>query len=684
MPGPMPTSRRLILTLTLSMLSHALPAQITESPRPSAGEPIHVRISRPTQPQVISPDLFSSFLEPIGHATYGGLWAQILVNPSFEEGLWSAEKLIELLNTHPGLREASALSLPTPWQPLDPAQGARYAPVRGDASNGAESVLIMSLPGKEVGIEQQIYLPVHRELHYNGSVWLRSVGGSSVPVRVSLRRQGHPAQVLAEATVTTASNGWAAYPFRLALQPGAVAPLEAVDFVVSLNDGTRVLVDNVSLLPDDAVQQLDPEVVALARDLHSPLVRFGGNFTSAYNWRDGIGPAEKRVPMQNVAWGIPEENTFGTDEFLTFCRLIHAEPQIALNLGTASPTDAADWVRYVDARWNGGKGGLTWELGNELWGTYQVGYPDLKEAAGRTLAVSKAVRAVDPTAHLIATGGDSDKYQGWNAEMLRTPPGTFQALSSHFIYTEAVQRPEATPDFRTMAMLAAPWGLADRIDAMHQQMVAAGRPEVKLAFTEWLMITFTQRDPNFSNLGGALFAGGFLNTMLRKAADVSIADMTGILEFGGISKSKEQVYAAPAYWVLRSYAQAKPHLLLQVSTDSPGYSIAGGIPQMPEIHNVPYLDVVAAESEDGKSLLLFCVNRDPSQPLHAAVDLAAFPHAETARVTTVTGSGLLEGNDEYSPDRIVAVTHDETIGAEFRHTFPAASVTVIQIPRQVL
>ena len=663
-------------TLVLTTYSWS---QMTESASVSDGQHIIVRVTPPAVERKIPAAIFSSFLEPIGHSTYGGLWAQILVNPSFEEGLWSAENLLEQLNMRPGLREASALGLPTPWEPLDPAQGARYTPIRGDAANSAQSMLLMSLPGKEVGLLQQIYLPTHRELTYNGTVWLRPVAGN-VPVRLSLRRRGHPAAVLAESTVTTASDAWTSYPFHLALKSGSLAPLEPVDFVVSLQGESRVLVDNVSLYPDDAIEHFDPEVLALASGLGSPLVRFGGNFTSAYNWRDGVGPLAKRVPMLNLAWGIPEDNTFGTDEFLAFCRLVHAQPQVALNLGTASPKDAADWVSYIDRHWNNGQGGLNWELGNELWGNYQVGYPDLSQAAERTIAASNAVRAVDPSARLIATGGDAGQFHEWNAELLKAPASTFQYLSSHFIFTEAVRLPNASADFHAMAMLAAPWGLSDRIDAMRKQAVAAGRPDVKFAFTEWLMITFTHTMPNYSNLGGAIFAGGFLNTMLRKSGDVALADMTGILEFGGIWKKKEQVYASPAYWVLRSYAQAHPSSLLDVASDSPTFSISQGITQMPEVKDIPYLDVVAAESENRTALLLFCVNRNLGRPETAAFDFRALPSlSRTAQVTTVAGDGLLEENDEYHPNRVSAIAQSETFDQTFKHTFPAASVTVIQI-----
>jgi len=107
----------------------------------------------------------------------------------------------------------------------------------------------------------------------------------------------------------------------------------------------------VFLFPGDAIDGMDPEMIAMVRALKSPIVRFGGNFTSAYHWRDGIGPRDKRISMMNIAWGIPEYNQFGTDEFLRFCELIGAEPQIALNLGTGTPAEAADWVRYVNEHW---------------------------------------------------------------------------------------------------------------------------------------------------------------------------------------------------------------------------------------------------------------------------------------------------------------------------------------------
>ena len=41
--------------------------------------------------------IYGTFLEPIGHSIYGGLWAQVLENPSFEGNLWSAGRIRQML-----------------------------------------------------------------------------------------------------------------------------------------------------------------------------------------------------------------------------------------------------------------------------------------------------------------------------------------------------------------------------------------------------------------------------------------------------------------------------------------------------------------------------------------------------------------------------------------------------------
>lgn len=677
---PNPRKRFTIIAFSISLAVSQAFAQMAESSSAARTDPIHLRITRPAQVQIIPPTLFGTFLEPIGHSTYGGLWAELVENPSLEEGLWSAGNVATLLEEQPELRRASALGLPLPWQPLDASQGSRYSPIRGDAANSAQSLLIMSLPGKEVGVLQKLYLPVHRELSYKGSLWIKRIRGHE-PIGVSLRRHAHPEQKLAIADLHADSPGWSKYMFELQLKADQIAPLEPVDLVISLLNDDRVLIDNISLTPADAIDGMDPDVIAMARDLHSPNIRFGGNFTSAYDWRDGVGPIDTRVSKINLSWGIPEYNTFGTDEFLRFCQLVGAEPQIALNLGTGNPTQAADWVSYVNVHWANHKGGLVWEMGNELWGDFQVGYPSLERISAVTLATSEAVRKVDSGSRLIATGGDEDFFSEWNAQQLKNPASSFNYLSTHFVVGDSVQLPHASADFRTMAALALPWGLADRMRAIKKQAFETGHKDVRVAFTEWLLVSDSHTGPRFSNMGGGLFAAGFLNMLMRTSDVVTVSNMTGILEFGGIWKKREQVYGAPSYWVLRAYASTHPHTLLDVKSDSPTYTISKGITRLPEIAGVPFLDTVAAESEDRTKLILLCVNRHLTRPAKALIDLRSLGVAKgSANVTVIEGENILSENDERDPGQIAPKSHTLQFVGELDYTFPNASVVVIEIP----
>jgi alpha-L-arabinofuranosidase len=644
---------------------------------------IEIHAARPG-PHRIPRTIFATFVEPIGRSIYGGLWAQLLDNPSFEDNLWSASEIRGMLVREPALERSSSLGLPLPWEPLDYRQGVRFEPRWGDAANSFRSLLVMGLAGTESGVRQQVHLPVHRILRYRGSLYAKRVSGAGV-IEVSLRTRNQAGAVLARAPIATAGDGWKRYTFRLEVPAGRLERLEAADFAIALGDASRVLIDQVTLFPSDAIDGMDPEMIALARELHSPVVRYGGNFTSGYHWRDGVGPQDQRVSMLNQSWGMPEYNHFGTDELLRFSELIGAEPQIALNLGSGTPEEAAEWVRYVNQRWGDRKGGLLWELGNELWGDWQIGYPTLAEVAGRTRAFSQAVRKVDARARLIATGADPDAYRQWNAAQLTNPPGTFDYLSTHFVVGAQVKKANAPPDFVARASFALPVGLERRLREMKAQVDADSnwRGRVKFAFTEWLFHANDDTVPRFTNQGGAICAAGFLNTLMRVADFTPVSDMTGLIEFGGIWKQRSQVYGVPAYWAFRMYSNAAGSELLETSAEGETYDIDQGIGRIPEIREVPYLDVVATLNEKGDRLAVFAVNRDASRDRTAHLRLAGFEPTAVARVQTLAGASIYDTNDASHPERVVPRETELTVTApEFDYTFPRGSVTVLEFTKR--
>lgn len=660
-------------------------AQITVSRSMPATVTVHVGAAATQQ---IPDALFGSFLEPIGSSINGGIVAEILTNGSLEAGLWNHTNLENMFRDQPELIDSSnGTGIPLPWQPLDLAAGNRFELHVGDAANSWQSLEIMGMPDQQVGIMQRVYLPVQRELSYKVSLYAKHVSG---PTGMTvLFRDAQTGKILAESHIDAPTTGWTKYETALALAPGVVQRLQPVDFAVAVEGTGRVDLDELSVLPADAIGILDPDEVTMAKAMHVTELRLGGNFSSYYHWRDGVGPADKRVTTENIAWGIPEYNEFGTDEFLQLCQLIGAEPQFDLNMGSGTPEEAADWVRYIREHY---KGPVLYELGNELYGHWQVGYPTIDEIALRTLAFSKAVRSVEPDAQLIATGMGPVTDGKWNAAQLSNPAGTFDFLSLHFILgTNHPALASASPDFTAAAAYALPYAVGPYFDKVQQQIEsnASFRGKLHFAVTEWLFNSrgygernFTDESPSWMNEGGAVMAAGFLNTLLRHTEQVKIADMTGIMEFAGIWKRREQVYAVPAYYVFRMYTTVKGGEVLPVSSDSGTYNVSGGIRPLDRVNDIPYIDVVATLGSDAKSITLLCVNRSLDQDVMTRFDLDGRHVTGPIHVQQIHANSRYEVNDEVEPNHIVPMESTLPVPSQhqFTLTLPHDSVTMLRVP----
>jgi alpha-L-arabinofuranosidase len=117
------------------------------------------------------------------------------------------------------------------------------------------------------------------------------------------------------------------------------------------------------------------------RQIKVPIIRWpGGCFADSYDWMDGVGPAAKRP--QRAAFWRGEPNTFGTPEFIRFCRLTGAEPYLAANVRSLPALAFDRWIEYCNApadksslgRMRADDGSRDpfnvkfWGVGNEAWG----------------------------------------------------------------------------------------------------------------------------------------------------------------------------------------------------------------------------------------------------------------------------------------------------------------------------
>ncbi len=93
--------------------------------------------------------------------------------------------------------------------------------------------------------------------------------------------------------------------------------------------------------------------------------------------------------------------------------------------------------------------------------------------------------------------------------------------------------------------------------------------------------------------------------------------------------------------------------------------------------------MIAALSQDGKRLSLFCVNRSLDTDIPAAIRLHQFAASGKAKAQLLTSASMNDINDEIDPAHVQVVENFEsTTPAGWSHTFPHASVTVISVDRK--
>ena len=179
----------------------------------------------------------------------------------------------------------------------------------------------------------------------------------------------------------------------------------------------------VSLMPADNVSGFKAATIRYLKELGIEIARWpGGNFVSAYDWRDGIGDRDRRPPRRELAWSGMESNDMGIDDFMTFCRLIGAEPYLAVNSGLGDAHSAAEEVEYVNGPATSRLGRLRasnghpapygvkiWGVGNEMYGPWQWGHLSITQYPDKHNLMVKAMRTVDPTIKIIASGATPEE-----------------------------------------------------------------------------------------------------------------------------------------------------------------------------------------------------------------------------------------------------------------------------------
>ncbi|WP_404422252.1 alpha-L-arabinofuranosidase C-terminal domain-containing protein [Nibricoccus sp. IMCC34717] len=479
----------------LALLCFALPPSLP------AAAPTTLELDPAKTRQPISPLIYGQFIEHLGRCIYGGIWAEMLEDRKF---------FYPITDTHAPYDTTFAGDFPplkgSPWEQVGPAGSVTMrteAPFVGD-----HTPRVAAGAGMRHG-----NLEVEAGKAYVGYLWARSVGAGNATVRVALGRGSKAAEL------AVVPGDYQKLSFRLEATSSGRTEL-------SLSvQGAAVDVGTVSLMPADNVNGMRPDTLALLRELNSPIYRWpGGNFVSGYEWRDGIGDRDRRPPRKNPAWTGIEHNDFGTDEFLAFCRTIGAEALVTVNTGFGDAWSAAQWVEYLNGSSETTGGGMrvrnghaapygvkTFCVGNEMFGTWQLGFMQLSHYVEKHNRVARAMRKADPSIRLIGVGDiatinakhDPDQAKRgitWSEGMLEASAEYMDLISEHFYEGRL---PWTKEESIALEDLSARLKNAIRSKAVAHRQLQARLPNLKgrtvpIAMDEW---NYWHRDHTYGEIG---------------------------------------------------------------------------------------------------------------------------------------------------------------------------------------
>ena len=459
------------------------------------------------------------------------------------------------------------------------------------------------------------------------------------------------------------------------------------------------------------------------RKIKPALVRFpGGCFADSYDWRDGIGPREKR-PRRTNFWAFGDSlpapathrydpNLFGTNEFVQFCRLIGGQPYLAANVRSLPAEELYRWVEYC----NSPAGSTTladersaagfkepfnvryWGVGNESWGC--GGNFTAQEYAVEYRRYTTWVPGFGQELSFIASGPDGDNREwtrGFFEEIVRKGKQQIRGIHGFALHHYAWNLSRGkTEDWdkgkgdalkfepvdwyellhegeRVESMITGHWQIMGEFDREHHVKIAVDewgpwyRPGSELTPGDQLEQTPTLRD--------AVFSGMTLDVFNRHPEKVGIACCAQLINcLNSLYLAHEDRFCVtPVGHVFAMYAAHQGGQSLRTEFTAPEiqYDRDG--------KSTSFWGLKGSASVHGKELVLTAVNPNVSAPLEAQIVVHG-ARVSSADATVLTATDIHAHNTFVDHQAVAPASQKIEIsdgGGVFR--FPAASVAKLTL-----
>jgi alpha-N-arabinofuranosidase len=511
---------------------------------------------------------------------------------------------------------------------------------------------------------------------------------------------------------------------------GTISPLIYSHFTEELGaviyDG--VWVGEKSKIPNTG--GIRTALIEKMRQIKAPGIRWpGGCFADSYDWRDGVGPKDKR-PRRTDFWvddpdakslppkGPPsyDPNQFGTDEFVRFCKLVGAEPYIAANVRSLNAYVFDQWVEYCNSpagstSWSEVRaaGGSPepynvryWGVGNESWGCGGNFTPE--EYASEYRRYQSWLPKYGLDLHLIASGPNQDDVD-WTTRFFENIFAAGRSIKPPFgwsmhYYTDL---PEALK-FTDQDVYPG-YQLADRMEKiMLDHWTAMGvydrTHRVKLVVDEygpWYRFSDTKLDPSHVlgqqlTVRDAIMTALTLDTFNRhpdKVAIAACAQLINCIDSLFISH-EEHFITTPVFNVFDMYKghQGGQAVRVQFSVPEISFPRTAIKKQLSSVGDEAFVGGPQARlwglngsaSVTGKVLTLTVVNPHLTEAHPAQIMLRGGASAASAETEVLGGGDVHQHNTFEQPDAVATKRSTATVsGNAVQFTLPPSSVTRLTI-----
>lgn len=646
----------------------------------------------------ISPYIYGQFIEHIGDLINRSLWAEMLDD----------RKFYYPIDSKPTERKPVRGRVANRWRPVGPDES-----VVMDSQNPyvGDHTPQVKLSGDAPRGIQQAGLALRKGKAYTGRIVLAGEPGARVTV--SLVWGPGPGD---KQTVPIKGLGRSYSKFPLKFTAGGDTNDGRIE-ITGTGQGS-FHIGAVSLMPADNVRGFRRDTTALLRELRSGMWRWpGGNFLSAHEWREAIGDPDKRPPRWDPVWSAVQPNDVGVDEFMTLMELLGVDPFISVNAGFGDAWSAAQLVEYANGAATTPMGRLRaanghpapynikwWGIGNEMYGSWQFGHMALSQYVIKHNLFAKAMRKIDPTITLLATGATPDEMTiyglalpivgklipdfgsagDWDFGLFTHCFDNIDIMSEHF-YSYAGQRFDHASGIRPgpfsranyMVKVDEPlveWArrpanrVRNKVEAYeeyYQRIPALKTRRIPMAIDEW---AYTGAG---NNLRGALANAMVLQEMFRHTDLIKMAGHT--MGTSSIDYNATEAALNTTGLLFKLYRDHFGTIPVQVDGNSPVppplYPVGADQPKVNAGSPTYPVDVVAALTSDGKSLTLAIINANESSQ---DLDLSF-------RGITLTGRGRMWRMSGDSLNAATGLGRNEVRIIEAPVTGPIKALTVAPI-----